>query len=208
MRKVIQGLFALQMLLLPVYGATEPANCANCAGIVADVSHAPSLTVPILVQTSRATLPSATSFLAGLSAAQRASTTVVIELELEVSSDPLIQVETDAREIVEWGRANGPFDAMGLKVDGGGPDVQAYAIKRLSVLTQGLGLAKRIVAGPYTPEKLTELYQTGAEAYFDEVLTEAGSFDSIAVWLTEKDPIKKVSCRGLSCLPGECGTLG
>ncbi|HXI14507.1 MAG TPA: hypothetical protein VNM92_17960 [Thermoanaerobaculia bacterium] len=192
MKKVIQALALLQMMLAPLTAA-EPARCGSCAGIVANLDETPSATLPVLVRADRPALPALTQYLSRLSPEQRASATVVINVTLPSGGDPLLQIEEEARQIVAWAAGAGPFDAMGVRVEGGSPALQAFAIKRLSVLTQGLRLASRIVAGPYSSEQLSLLYESGANSYFDELLVEDGSFDEVAKWITEKDPLRKLS---------------
>src|SRR5204862_5227905 len=106
--------------------------------------------------------------------------------------DPLPQIEAQTSTLVAWAKNHGPFYAFGTTVAVSDPNAAAYAIKRLSVTMQGLGVAKKIVLGPTPIDQLEKLYDAGAGPYFDALIVNGTDVAETARWLAEKDPIKQI----------------
>src|SRR5439155_1418066 len=107
-----------------------------CVGAVTNLAASPGAPIPLLLTARQENL--------GVIAAtpeQKKKLTVVVAYALDPGKEALANVEEHTKAIVEWAKANGPFEAIGASVDGATPEVQAYAIKRLAVTIQGLNLA-------------------------------------------------------------------
>jgi len=212
--KRIAFLLALQVFVLPLAAAEPPKECALCAGAVSDLQVAPAAPVPLLVKLRQEDFAAAGTALDAMPPAVRAKMTVVIGYAVAADKDPMADVETHTQAIVDWARAHGPFEAIGIAVDNVTPAVSGYAIKRLAVAAQGQNAASRIVfsvtwghlsgveaalasttspdLGSPTPSSLAMLADTGAQSYVDVLLTDASNVKSTAAWVLEKDPAKKI----------------
>src|ERR1043165_333589 len=137
MKKAAILLVLLQIFVLSARAA-EPKECSFCAGAVADLKTPPAapatVSIPLLAEVSLDDLAS----LDALTSAQRAKTVILIRYALDKDKEPLTSVEDRTKQIVEWAKTRGPFDAIGVRVDGADDATAAYAIKRLAVLAQGL----------------------------------------------------------------------
>ena len=173
MKKAAIVLVLLQFLVLSVRAA-EPKECSFCAGAVAALPASP---IPLLKEV---TLDDAAAIDA-MTPAQRAKTVVLIRYALDNGKEPLANVEEKTKAIIEWARARGPFDAIGVRVDGADDATAAYAIKRLAVMAQGLNVASKIVAASTPP--------ASALPYVDALITDDAA--KTVAWIVENDPSKK-----------------
>jgi hypothetical protein len=169
MQKLAVGLLlVLQILSFSAFAAEE---CSLCAGVTGGDGTA----VPALARLTANDYPTFVP-------SNARNVSVLIEYEA-ASVD---EVEQRTRQIIDWARAHGPFDALGVSLKTSDPTLIAYAIKRLAVSAQGQGVANRIIvdrAGASAEEAI---------AYFDAVVVDAPNVTETAAWLAERDPSKKV----------------
>jgi hypothetical protein len=178
MKKAAIVLVLLQVSVLSARAA-ETKECSFCAGAAIDMKAAPpAAPVSMLAEINFNEL----ALVDALTPAQRAKTALLIRYELEKEKPPLTSVEERTKAIVEWARTHGPFDAIGIEVIDADADTAAYAIKRLGVMAQGLGIASKIVSLPATP--------LSALPYVDAIVTDDAA--KTAAWIAENDPSKKV----------------
>jgi hypothetical protein len=178
MRKLALTVLLLQILVLNVAAAEPPKECTLCAGVLADVTAPPAAPLPLLVELREDQLANAAVALVNVPAETRKRMTVVVSYSVEGAADPLLAAEEKTKTIVEWARANGPFDALGAGITGAEPALAGYAIKRLAVTAQGQNAAA--------------LFDSGAQAYFDVLLVDGKDVESTLAWLAERDPSKKI----------------
>jgi hypothetical protein len=171
MRRI--GLLLVLLQIIALSASAAGPDCSLCTGLT---GHDGSV-VPSLVRLTEAEYPAYT-------AVQPSNVAVVIEY----NAATLDEVETQTRAIIDWARAHGPFDAIGISVPNADATLAAYAIKRLSVSAQGQGVAQRIIA-PHNPALFD---QEGASAYFDLVLVDAPHVGEAFAFLAERDPSKKI----------------
>lgn len=208
MKSLAGWIVALQLVIAFTGLAQEPARtCSLCGGVVADLTSAPPTVVPLLITPRYGELPAVASWLTGISPAQKQQTTVVVTAELDALDEQIPKIEDRVQGIAAWAKANGPFASIGIRVVGAEAEIEGYAIKRLAVTAQGLGLAGNIVAGPMPITRLEELYATGAEAYFDELMTD-GDAGEVVAWVIERDPSKRVVARVRPVSPNPAHDLG
>lgn len=191
MKKIILAAMALQLSLLPVSAAT-PEHCSLCLGAVTDLKQAPAVTLPMLARLEESELAAASSVVDALTPEQRREISLVVTYHLTPGADPLAEVEQHTKTIVEWARAHGPFDALGVDVDTREAATAAYALKRLSVTAQGQNAAARIALPVTSLEALPPLYATGAQNYYDVLLVDGAGVAGASKWLLENDPAKKI----------------
>jgi hypothetical protein len=158
MKRLAFLISVLPFLVLPLHAAESPKECSLCVGAVSDLNTVPATPVPLLVRVRETELATAGPALDALSPEQRRKTSVIVSYTLDKTADPLQEVETHTKAIVDWARTRGPFQSFGLSLDAPSADVAAYAIKRLAVTAQGLNVSDRIVV---------ERPQEGAAAYYD-----------------------------------------
>src|SRR3954452_11370692 len=169
-------------LVLPVFAAAAPAKeCTLCVGAVSDLTTTPATAVPLLVRVPETGLATAGSALDTLSPEQRRKTTVIVSYVIDKTADPLQEVETHTKTIVDWARTRGPFQSFGVSFEAPNKDVADYAIKRLAVTAQGLNVADKIVTDGQAPA-----------AYYDEILVDASRVADTLKWIAENDPSKKI----------------
>ncbi len=166
MKKVLLASILLQVLVLPARAA-EPKDCSFCAF--------PASSLQEVTVDDAAVIDAMTP-------AQRAKTVVLVHYALDKDKEPLTSVEEKTKAIVEWAKTRGPFDAIGIRVDGADDATASYAIKRLAVTAQGLNIASKIVAPANPP--------IAALPYIDALLT--GDVAKTVAWVAENDPSKKV----------------
>ncbi len=208
MKSIAGWIVALQLVVASTALAQEPARtCSLCGGVVADLTTTPPTVVPLLVTPRYEELPAVANWLTEISPEQKQRTTVVVTAELDVLDEQIPKIEDRVQGIAVWATANGPFASIGIRVIGAGAEIEGYAIKRLAVTAQGLGLAENIVAGPMPIGRLEELYGTGAEAYFDELITDSDVGEAVA-WLIERDPSKRVVARVRPVSPNPAHDMG
>ncbi|HYI08442.1 MAG TPA: hypothetical protein VEK57_05190 [Thermoanaerobaculia bacterium] len=180
MKKLGITLLLLQFLALSAVAApADPAGCSLCAG----VAGSDGSLVPALVRVSE-------SDLATLAPVSPGNVSVVVEYSVDPAKDALLDVETHTKQILDWARANGPFDSLGVRVTNADPALQAFAIKRLAVSAQGQGVAGRIIV-PRTDD-LPALFDNGANAYFDAIVAEGVQVTGTVALVAERDPAKKI----------------
>ena len=128
MRKLALALIVLLQILAPSAFAAD--ECSLCVGLAANES------VPVL-SLARVGIADLTTF----APAEPRTVSVVVEY----SAADLAAVEEQTRTIIDWARAHGPFDSIGVSLPSADVTLTAYAIKRLSVSAQGQAVASRIV---------------------------------------------------------------
>jgi hypothetical protein len=183
--RLLPLLFLLVAAGLPA-AAEKTAECSLCAGITGHDGLAAA--TPVLARV-------ADSELAGWAPAEPQALTITVDIATDPgTTDVLESVDARVREVVGWAQKHGPFDGIGLRVRGDDPRVAAYAMKRLTVLAQGLGIAKRIVLPmtPFEPAAAAALFEQGAGAYFDALLVNGPEVEAALAFLMERDPSKKV----------------
>ena len=171
MKKLVLAL-VLQVLVLPLataFAADTPKECTLCVGI----TGTDGTDAPVLARVSEAEL-------AGFAPTRPATLTVMVSYQIDTTSDALLDIEQHTKTIIDWARAHGPLDGLGISVTGGDAALNAFAIKRLAVTAQGLDVAKRIVGEP----------NADALTYLDAVIT--NDVEQTAVFIAEKDPSKKI----------------
>ncbi|HEX6178737.1 MAG TPA: hypothetical protein VF057_10295, partial [Thermoanaerobaculia bacterium] len=182
-------LLALLLAASPLFSAAEMRECSLCVGAATNQLTQSATPVPQLIRTTDEGL-SQLSF-ESLPPEQRAKLTVQVSFSLE-GDEPLARAERRAQMIVDWARENGPFDTLVFDIEHDDPATIAFAIKRLAVVAQGLGVAKRFAVAPMPIEEMEKLFEHGAQAYFDAWLVPATEVKSAAAWLAEHDPAKKL----------------
>lgn len=192
MKSFAIAMFALLTLMPTLYAADAPRECSLCAGAATDLKTVPATPVPLLAYLPLDGLEAAGPQIDAFPSAQRARMTVIVTAPLTGGNDPLAEVESRTRTIVDWARIHGPFDGLGIGVPGSDATTYGYAIKRLAVLAQGQNAAGRIVLPPLPAETLASLYETGAQSYLDVLLASGDDVKRTAAFLLEKDPAKKV----------------
>ena len=183
---------ALQVCVLSLFAATPPKECTLCVGVAGLPSAAPAAPVPMILTIGHDDLPATAGAIDALSPEQRKKTTVLVTWFVSKERDPLQQVEEQTKTLVDWARAHGPFDALGIDVRDADAATRGYAIKRLAVTAQGQNVASKIALAPTPLDAMKPLYDTGAQAYFDVVIAVAPDVAVTAKWLAENDPAKKV----------------
>src|ERR1700730_2021184 len=135
MRKTAIILASLQFLVLSMFAAETPKECSLCVGATADLSTPPASVIPLVLQIREGDL--ATTSIDALSPAQRSKLTLTVAYTVDREKDPLLDVETHTKTIVEWARLHGPFEGLGVIPEGVDNTVAGYALKRLAVSAQG-----------------------------------------------------------------------
>jgi hypothetical protein len=193
MKKLVLTILLLQVLVPAMFAAPASEACTLCVGVASDLQITPLATLPMLIQVSEEQLPKAAIYTASLTKEQKKSTSVVISYSVDMSHDPLAQVEEHTTNIIHWAQLTGQLAGLGVEVQGADAATAGYAIKRLAVMAQGLGVTTEILTRRESLDALSALYTTGAEAYFDVVLTDGADVAAMAKWLTVKDPVKRIA---------------
>jgi hypothetical protein len=142
MRKIAIAIVCLQICVLSLFAADTPKECTLCVGATADLSNPSTTVIPLVLQIREADL--ATTAIDTQSSEQRSKLTVTVSYSVD-TKDPMTDVETHTKNIIDWARAHGPFEGLGVTVEGAEPAIAGYAVKRLAVTAQGLNVATRIV---------------------------------------------------------------
>jgi len=187
MRRLAIVLLSLQFCVLPLVAADAPRQCSLCTGAIADSSAPPPSPIPLVLQLRESDLE--TSGVDAFSPEQRKKLTVTIRYNLD-TSDPMTEVEAHTKNVIDWAKLHGPFEAIGVAPQTSDAAVAAYAVKRLAVTAQGLEVATRIVLPPDVD--LDKLYGAGALTYIDAILVNRADVAKTAAWLADKDPSKKI----------------
>ena len=171
--KKLSLFFVLAAVLLQF--PAQAAECTLCVGVVGNDGSA----VPALVRLDEQSY-------ATFVPAQAANTSVLVEYE----AANVEEVEARTRQILDWARSRGPFDGLGVVVHSSDPTLAAYGVKRLAVSAQGEGIARQILIG--RDAQLPALFDAGANAYFDAVVTDASEVEATFAFLAERDPSKQI----------------
>lgn len=172
MRKLGLVLILLQFLTLPIFAQT---TCSLCVGVLGgDGSKAPALVR--LAETEYA----------AFAPANPRNVSVVVSYD----AMSIEEIEQKTAAIIEWAKARGPFDSLGIDARIDDPALRAYAVKRLAVTAQGVDVASRIIVND--GDGLAPLFANGAGAYFDAVITDAASVQATLLTIAENDPSKKI----------------
>ncbi|HUP45216.1 MAG TPA: hypothetical protein VM779_06855 [Thermoanaerobaculia bacterium] len=172
---------------LPAAAAIPP--CSLCVGTVPQEIATTATPVP---QILRVTLDEFDRSPAETLPAGQAGKAVIVVSFTVGGDDPLAEADQRVRAIVQWAEKHGPFDTLALDIEHGDPAVTAYAVKRTAVAAQGLSVAGRLALAPMPLERLQQLFEHGAQAYFDVLLANGGDVAAAAAWLAEHDPAKKI----------------
>jgi len=181
---------ALCLSAFTSFAAEPPKECTLCVGAAGLPAAATPARVPLLVRTTQDDFATTATSLDALTPEQRRMVTLIVDYRLSPDREALGEVEEHTKTIIEWARLHGPFDAIGVAIVDTDAATLGYAIKRLAVTAQGLNVASRVVVAPMSLDALSKLYDTGAQAYFDVVVSDAPA--DATKWLLEKDPAKKV----------------
>src|SRR4051812_17927500 len=168
MKRLALVALLLQILVLPLAAAEPAKECSLCVGIV-EPQQPPAAALPDVEHASLDQLPQLGARFDAFSPAQRRQTLVIFSYPIDASRDQLLQVEEATKTIVEWATAHGPFDSLAVDVTNLQPATAAYAIKRLSVASQGQNAAARFAFVPPSLDGLQAFYDNGAGSYFDVV---------------------------------------
>jgi len=188
MRKLAFLIALLQFLVLTAAAAeTTPKTCTLCVGAVIQADAMPVSKFPMYVPDVTLVGPSLHETHPDMVGHMIALAPIHIG-----EGDPLTQIEAQTTTLVAWAKTHGPFYAFGTTVPTTDPVAAAYAIKRLSVTTQGLGIAKKIVLGPTPLDQLEKLYEAGAGPYFDAIVVNGPDVAATFQWFNEKDPVKQI----------------
>jgi hypothetical protein len=177
MRKLALALAVLlQFPALAAFAAPEAAKeCTFCVGLATSES-------PGGLTLARVSIADLATF----APAEPRNASVVVEY----TAADLAAVEQQTKIIIDWAKAHGPFDSLGVSLPGADATLTAYAVKRLSVSAQGQAVASRIVMP--RSGNLGELFDNGANAYFDALVVDAPQVAETAAWLAERDPAKRI----------------
>src|SRR5438445_1678128 len=183
MKKFAFVAFALQISVLSVFAASTPNECTVCVGAVADLQQVPPSPIPLLLQIRQDDFATISAWIDALSPEQRKKLALIVRYAVDRDKDPLLEVESHTKTIVEWARLHGPFELLGAAVDGADATLSGYAMKQLAVNAQGLNVATRVILPPMSIDDLSKLYDTGAFAYVDALLVDAAQVSKTAAWI-------------------------
>src|SRR5690348_15171769 len=119
---------------LSLFAADAPKECTLCVGATTDLTAPPATPVPLLARVRQDDFAAAGTALDAMAPQARAKLAVVISYSAAAGLD---DIEAHTKTIIEWAKSHGPFDAIGIAVDGADAAQTAYAIKRLAVSAQG-----------------------------------------------------------------------
>lgn len=169
--------------------AETPKGCTLCVGAVLHGETIPVSDIPFLVTDAAAVASSLT----GTSPDVSRRWTMLVNIDITPGGgDPIAQVETQTQTLVDWAAQRAPLAGFGATITGADPATMGYAIKRLAVRAQGSKIAPLIVLRPSSLDQLAQIYDTGAQAYFDAVVVDDAAVAETAKWLAEHDPAKKI----------------
>ena len=170
---------SLAVLLLVAFPlAAADSGCSLCVGVAGD----PSTEVPSLVRVD-------VSQLATFQPAAPDRLTLLVSYEAR-GEGALQRIDEQTSAIVEWARANGPLEGLGVEVSADDIALESFAVKRLAVMTQGQTAAKWIVHP--SSDRLAALHAEGALPYIDAVVTDGAAVEATAAQLAELDPSKAI----------------
>ena len=133
MKKFAFVAFALQISVLSVFAASTPNECTVCVGAVADLQQVPPSPIPLLLQIRQDDFATISAWIDALSPEQRKKLALIVRYAVDRDKDPLLEVESHTKTIVEWARLHGPFELLGAAVDGADATLSGYAMKQLAV---------------------------------------------------------------------------
>src|SRR5438874_844885 len=111
MKKTAIISISLQIFVLSLLAAETPRECSLCVGAVADLTAPPAAVIPLVMQVAEGDL--STIPLDSLSPEQRKKLTITVSYTVDRDKDPLLDVETHTKSIVEWARLHAPFEGLG-----------------------------------------------------------------------------------------------
>lgn len=173
MKKYLIGVFAVVAFALQF--PAQAAECTLCVG----VAGSEAMGVPAFFRLDEQTYPAFTP-------ADPARASILIDY----TAADIEEVETKTKQILEWARARGPLDSLGVSLRTADATLAAYAIKRLAVSAQGQGIATRILAG--YDSGMPALFDAGANTYVDAIVADGKDVEPAFALLAERDPSKKV----------------
>lgn len=189
MKRLAVVLTVLQFFVLTAIAADAPKRCTLCVGALNHADMFPVNGVPTLVTDVSTVGPTLNEMHPDL----WKTWTLMMDIHINPNGgDPLLQIDQQTKDIVDWAARRGHFAAFGTTVASPDPALAAYAIKQLAVAIQGHSVADTIVLRPHSIEELAKLYESGAQAYFDVVLVDGKDVAPMAKWLAEHDPAKKI----------------
>ena len=187
--KRVAMLLALLLGAFSLAAASSVTECNICVGVAVNQLPVTATAVPQLIRLTDDELSSTS--MAGLSPEQRAK--IVVQIVVSIGGDDsLVVADQKARKIVRWAEEHGPFDAIAIDFQHDDPSVAAYAIKRLAVTAQGLNVARRLALAPTPLAHLQQLFDHGAQSYFDALVVPGPEVEATAAWLAERDPAKRI----------------
>lgn len=184
------SLLLATFLSVAAFAQEKPRECTLCIGQVADQAVPPSAAIPILIEASEAELETTAAYIASLSPEQRAQVTLSIDASLPEGAT-VADVDQRVDSILTTLRKVGGLAHAGIHFRGATIDLHAYALKRLAVAIQGEALARAIVLPMSDTDALAAIFTTGAQAYFDSIVT-GGNVEALAKWLAANDPSKRI----------------
>lgn len=190
MRRIFAFLSFLAAIFMPV--SSIAADCSFCGGVaLTDGTATVSLPVPLYVAVDGSAEGPITGALASLSPEVRAGTLLIVRTP-KFEGDAVTAADAFIARLVDELAGRPPLAAAGIDATANDAQVAAFATKRFAVAMQGRGAANAIAAPRMSLERLGALYDAGAGPYFDEVLVDAENAASIAAWLGEHDPAKRL----------------
>src|SRR5216110_1984314 len=99
MRKSAIFVLSLQVFVLSLFAAETPKECSLCVGATAELAAPPSAVIPLVLQIKEGDL--ATTPVDSLSPEQRSKLTVNIAYTVDRDKDPLLDVETHTKSIID-----------------------------------------------------------------------------------------------------------
>jgi hypothetical protein len=193
-------LILLQFLVLPLLAAEPARECTLCTGVIAP-AQPPAAPLPDVEYASIDQLGQLAARVDAATPDARKQMLLVFSYPIDPARDQLLQVEEATKTIIDWAKLHGPFDSLAIDVARLEPATAAYAIKRLSVASQGQNAAARFAFVPPSLATLPQYFDNGAGAYFDVVLVDAPYVPEVIKWLAEHDPVKKVWARVAATSP-------
>jgi hypothetical protein len=184
MRKLCVALLLLQLASVSTIAREAQESCTPCVGLAGhDAQGVPALVI-LTREESRAFEP-----------ADPRSAAVIIHYAIDPARDPLLEIERETKEILDWAAQRGPFDALGVSLMSEDPDLVSYAVRRLAVSAQGLGVASSIIidaSGNRDRLRLAALFERGTQAYFDALVVNGPDTAEAFLWMAERDPSKQL----------------
>lgn len=184
MKKLLSFVIALIVLVVPARARSFRA------GVVAAAADPSAVVVPRLVRMSwdeRAAYDA--GVLQTLQPADRKRLSMIISIPQ--ITEPA-SVDLAITEILEWAKQHAPLEGLGIDLPAAPPEVVGYAVKSLSVQSQGRNIAQRSIHVASDARQLELLTGSGAASYIDTYLVE-GDRQPLVLWVQENDPSKEIA---------------